>query len=107
VICASILDETPTIYGGCCLREKVIMSHQTGTITSFDQDTGVGYLTCNQGKRRSVYFNACQVDELTQLVAGEPVSYELIQERKQAHAEHIQRLLSNLEAYQHLGGLYS
>lgn len=32
-------------------------------------------------------------------------SYELIQEGGQAHAEHIQRTMGNLEAYQNLGDL--
>lgn len=82
------------------------MSYQTGTIKSFDQGTGVGYLTCNQDKR-SVPFNSRQIDGLTSLAVGEPVSYQLIQERKEAHAEHIQRIGGNLESYQNLGGLYS
>lgn len=83
------------------------MSHRTGTIESFDQSTGLGYLSCNEDTELSVLFNARQVDGLKSLAVGEPVTYELLLERRQTHAEHIQRTIGNLEAYQDLGGLYS
>lgn len=83
------------------------MSHQTGTVKSLNQGTGIGYLSCDAMVNACVTFDARQVDGLKSLAIGEPVSYELIQERRQAHAEHIQRTIGNLEAYQELGGLYS
>lgn len=83
------------------------MSHCTGTIKSFDPGTGSGYLSCNEDIGSPVLFNAHQVDGLKSLVVGEPVSYQLTGDSRQGHAEHVQRTMGNLEAYQNFGGLYS
>ena len=83
------------------------MSHQTGTIQSFDEARGRGYLSCNGTSDGPILFRIRQIDGLKSLTAGEPVSYELIQGSKQVHAEHIQRTAGDLEAYRDFGGLYS
>ena len=83
------------------------MSHQIGIIRAFNQSTGLGYLSGNLNHEALVRFDSHQTDGGKTLAVGEPVSYELIQQPKQAHAEHIQRTAGILGGYQGLGGLYS
>ena len=105
------MDQTHEVFSATLqyvsFKERVTVSHQTGIITFFDQSTGIGYLSCHETSDLSVIFDSREVDGLKSLAVGEPVSYELVQERRNAHAEHIKRTIGNLEVYQDLGGLYS
>lgn len=83
------------------------MSQQSGTIRSFDNSFTHGSLSHDQNSGASVQFGADQVQGLKSLSVGERVSFDVVEEDKQGHAENIQRVGGNLESYQDLGGLYS
>jgi cold shock CspA family protein len=107
------------------------MSQQSGKVTSFDDTFTHGRLSHDQNSGASIQFDSDQIKELKSLGVGERVSFDvvqeeklegaqeeklelvqqqklhLVQEEKQAHAENIQRVAGDLEAYQDQGGLYS
>ena len=83
------------------------MPQQSGTVRSFNDTFTSGRLAHDQNSGASVQFGSDQVEGLRSLSVGERVSFDIVQQNQQGHAENIQRIGGDLEAYQDLGGLYS
>ena len=83
------------------------MSQQSGTVKSFEDDFTRGHLSQDGNSGLFVHFSSDQVEGLRSLSVGERVSFDVVQDEYQGHAENIQRIGGDLEAYQDQGGLYS
>jgi len=92
-------------------REVTHVLQQSGTVTSLNATFTDGYLSHDQDSGALVQFESNQVEGLRSLTVGERVSFDVVEDAakpdQQGHAENIQRVAGDLEAYQDQGGLYS
>lgn len=83
------------------------MSQHFGTVMSFDATFSHGHLSQDENSGVPMQFDASHVEGLRSPGVGERVTFDIVNNDQQGHAENIQRVGGDLEAYQDFGGLYS